>query len=385
MKRQSIILLSLIGFLFSANNHPIFLIHGFFGWGRDEMNGHYYWGGNNDFQTDLQNVGYDVFTLSVGPISSNWDRAAEAYAQIKGGCVDYGKRHSQEYGIIQQPNNKCYDGLYPEWDEHNPIHLIGHSQGGLTARMLEHLLMNEIKGEQSNLFSKNEGWIKSITTISTPHDGTTLAPIVMDIFPFAQTIASWVGSIDSETITEFYNFDLEQWGLQKRDGEKNKAFWKRIKSSKIKESKNFSSWDLSLEGSKQFNTHYVTNQDTYYFTFSTYATYKQDKSEKHIPDSSMRWFIWPAGLLIGQSEKADKSWYKNDGIVNTTSMYAPSTGKNGPAPFKLFDGVVEKGIWQSIETLHMDHHHVIGGHIPESESSEVFKIYLEHCSLLYSL
>ena len=375
-----------IGTLFSANNDPIFFIHGFMGWGRDEMNGYRYWGGKNDYQEELRKLGYNVYTLSVGPVSSNWDRAIEAYAQIKGGCVDYGKGHSEEFGIIQKPDNKCFEGLYPQWDESNPIHLIGHSQGGLTARMLEFLLANNSPDETSLLLKNNyDGWIKSVTTISTPHDGTTLAPIIMDIFPFAQNLASWVGSIDSSFLSEFYNFDLEQWGLKKEPNEKNKTFWKRVKSSKIRESKNFSSWDLSLEGSKNFNSTYVTNQDTYYFTFASYATYEKENSKTHKPDSEMRWLLKPVGFFIGKSKETDVEWYQNDGIVNTISMYAPSTGENGPAPAKKFDGNPQKGIWQNIETLHMDHHRVIGGHIPKSESSEVFKIYLSHCSLLYSL
>jgi len=66
-------------------------------------------------------------------------------------------------------------------------------------------------------------------------------------------------------------------------------------------------------------------------------------------------------------------------------MYAPSTGINGPAPEMKSNGNPQKGIWQNIETLHMDHHRVIGGPVPERESSEVFKIYYKHCSLLYSL
>ena len=89
-------ILFLLTSLFSQNTQPIFLIHGFFGWGRDEMNGYYYWGGEQDFQEKLRGFGYEVYTLSVGPVSSNWDRAIEAYTQIKGGCINYGRSHSEK-------------------------------------------------------------------------------------------------------------------------------------------------------------------------------------------------------------------------------------------------------------------------------------------------
>ena len=57
--------------LFSQNAYPIILIHGFLGWGRDEMAGYYYWGVQMDLQSDLQNKGYDVYSVSIGPISPN--------------------------------------------------------------------------------------------------------------------------------------------------------------------------------------------------------------------------------------------------------------------------------------------------------------------------
>ena len=64
----------LINVLFGQNNYPIVLIHGFFGWGNDEMGNYRYWGGYKDIQKILEDNGYKVLNVSVGPISSNWDR-----------------------------------------------------------------------------------------------------------------------------------------------------------------------------------------------------------------------------------------------------------------------------------------------------------------------
>ena len=80
-------------------------------------NGDYrYWGGTSDLEVILEKAGYTVYTVSVGPISSNWDRAVEVYYQLKGGQVDYGRGHSKTYGLVQKPEKKTYSGLYPEWD-----------------------------------------------------------------------------------------------------------------------------------------------------------------------------------------------------------------------------------------------------------------------------
>ena len=55
-----------------------------------------------------------VFEVSVGPISSNWDRAIEVFYQLKGGQVDYGKGHSRKYNIIQKTTSKEYK-QYKTW------------------------------------------------------------------------------------------------------------------------------------------------------------------------------------------------------------------------------------------------------------------------------
>ena len=99
----------------AQNNYPIILIHGFLGWGREEMAGYYYWGGRSDLESHLRDAGHKVYTVSVGPISSNFDRAIEAFYQIKGGQVDYGQEKANRLGIVRRPITKNYIGLYPEW------------------------------------------------------------------------------------------------------------------------------------------------------------------------------------------------------------------------------------------------------------------------------
>ena len=120
------------------NNYPIILVNGFAGWGREEMLGVKYWGGVHDIQEDLKRNGYTVHTAAVGPVSSNWDRACELYAQISGGTVDYGAVHAEKHG--HNRFGRTYSGFAPNWSETNKVHLVGHSMGGQTIRTLVQLL-----------------------------------------------------------------------------------------------------------------------------------------------------------------------------------------------------------------------------------------------------
>ena len=368
--------------LFSQNSCPIILIHGFLGWGRDEMAGYYYWGGRMDLETKLKNAGFEVYTVSVGPISPSWDRAIETFYQIKGGQVDYGNDKAKKYDIIQKPLNKTYDGLYPKWDEKHPVHILSHSQGGQTARMLELLLKESYAGEGSPLLSiGHEGWIKSITTISTPHNGTTLVPIMLDFFPFAMSLAPWFGSVDNKTINKLYNFDLEHWRLERGDDESFDDFFLRLKNSPISESKNLCSWELSPEGAKEFNQLYEEDESVYYFSFSTYSTKAKNNSTFHKPDSGMSVHLWPSGILMGQYNNViDSSWYENDGVVNTVSMSHPFD-----AEMVIFNGNSVTGIWQSVNRLKMDHQTVIGHGVFKKQHETIFALYKQHCGLLSSL
>ena len=97
--------------LLASNKNPIILVHGFLGWGREEISDTKYWGGSNDIEAYLRSKGYTVYTVSVGPISSNYDCAVETFYQIKGGHLDYGKNHSEKFDLVQNPEGKYYQGL----------------------------------------------------------------------------------------------------------------------------------------------------------------------------------------------------------------------------------------------------------------------------------
>ena len=167
MIRQATLQVLITSILLSNNNHPIILVHGFLGWGKEEVGDKNYWGGENDIEKYLNDIGYQVYSVSLGPVSSTYDCAIETFYQIKGGQVDYGQEHSEKYKIIRKPEGKIYKGLYPEWDEENPVHLIGYSFGGLTNRMLLHLLNSTFLKSEDGEFEESyllgnslKNWIK---------------------------------------------------------------------------------------------------------------------------------------------------------------------------------------------------------------------------------
>ncbi len=83
------------------NKYPMIFVHGMFGWGADEGIDKKlpYWGATTgNLMEFLQESGYECYSVSVGPLSSAWDRACEMYARIMGTTVDYGKAHAEKFG-----------------------------------------------------------------------------------------------------------------------------------------------------------------------------------------------------------------------------------------------------------------------------------------------
>ncbi len=376
------------------------LIHGFMGWGPDEMGNYNYWGGKSDYVNMLKNEGFDVLEVSVGPISSNWERAIEVYYQLKGGQVDYGRDHSEKYGIIQKPKSKFYQyPLYEKWDENNPIHLIGHSMGSQTARMLLYLLsssFNEIQiknisGQSSLLTKTSSTMIRSITSISGPNNGTTLAGIVTKTIPFIQYFVGIAGLVGSN---RFFDFDLEQWGLYRFDNERWPSYLNRLRKHQAFKTKNISSWDLSLAGAKELNGILLADPEVYYFSLVTSTTKKKPNSNNHFPSKETSIITKSRAKLLGSrpgywgdGSSTDSTWFENDGVVNSISMFGPKTGVNGSDPIIKFDTddilIPGQWYWQKIDD--MDHWNIIGHLCNERRKKLSQDFFLDHVQVLKSL
>jgi triacylglycerol esterase/lipase EstA (alpha/beta hydrolase family) len=367
------------------NNYPIVLVHGLFGWGNDELFGINYWGGENSLKDLLTENGYKVFTPTIGSISSNWDRACELYAYLKGGTVDYGEEHSRKEGHSRY--GRTFTGVYPELGTSDDnglkkIHLVGHSMGGETIRVLAQLLENgdpdEILYNTTNistLFSGNHHWIDSITTIATPHDGsqedekqTNLEPYFHQFFA---AVASKGGVIDSTN--PCIDFKMDQWGLKKHDDESFEGYVDRVFSSNIwKETKDLSIWDLSQEGAKELNSWVKAQNDIYYFSIACVDTHKDLLTDHQVPNINMNPLLLQSAFFMGQytnftkgKVQVDSSWWRNDGIVSVRSAISPHEGSTDKVVKYNPNILPKKGVWNYMGEINdVDHIEVVGQHNP---------------------
>lgn len=337
---------------------PIILVHGLGGFGPDELNGVKYWNYIDDLKITYPDT--PIYEASVGPVSSNWDRAQELYAQIKGGLVDYGLEHSREYGHYRYGRNYS-NGLYPQWDEDHPVHLVGHSMGGQTILELERILE-----------SKNKKWIRSITTISTPHKGSPLVDLMgWDFVDLIKDLILKFASLTNNTHFEkFYDLDLDHFGIYKLPQETLKDSLERITSFSVWRSdyKDISSHDLSPKGSEElYSKRQNVYDNVYYFSIGTSRTFELCiplYGCYHVPSPLMWSFMWTPSLTMNT---------KNDGLVPLDSSLCPYECENYTTKPKT-------KTWYQ-KHINADHLQILG----YLKNKEVLDFYLDHVGLLVSL
>ena len=290
-----------------------------------------------------------------------------------------------------------YKGLYPKWDENNPVHLLGYSFGGLTTRMLLHLLNSTFSVgksdnlEESFLLGKPlEKWVKSITTMSTPHNGSTLSDIVIGSLPFTDNLLPIASLISSN----YYDFDLDHWNLSKKEDETIRQYISRYTSHPAWNTKNSIAWDSSIRGAKELNDFLIIDPEVYYFSSSTIASVLDTSTGNFIPAEYISIMSYPWSWLIGRTrvdmgngKKTDEEWFRNDGTVNTISMIRPFTGKNGPEPMQLLsNSQIKPGVWQHLGTFNYDHKAFVGHFLDDpNKINEIMNIFQIHAQRLYSL
>ncbi|KAJ0403482.1 hypothetical protein ATCC90586_003595 [Pythium insidiosum] len=340
----------------NSNNFPIVLVHGFAGWGRDEVLGLKYWGGiQGDLQEQLKAQGYTVYTAAVGPFSSNWDRACELYAQIKGGTVDYGEKHAKTHG--HKRLGRTFPGLFPQWG-------------------------TVVNGQD---------WVHSITTISTPNQGTLLANGFSEIGDLVKSTALGIFSflgVSGGLVDKIYDVKLEQWGIApKKTGETLASYFDRIFGSPIFRPgfRDICLWSLSTPGAAEESKWVEALPNVYYFSYATVDTHAwRDWLLRRIQVPNLFTMMLPLqplghflGGRYGPNNGFSVDWQANDGVVPTISMVKDARGVS-----VKFDGAAQVGKWNSMPQLNrLDHLAVTGMTL----HTQIGGLYSAHAKVLASL
>ena len=383
------------------NDYPIVLVHGLAGF--DNVMGIPYWGGVYNISQDLIANGFKNYVAAVGPFSSNWDRACELYAQIKGGTVDYGEAHSKTYGHARY--GRTYPGFYPECGEVNSetgeinkIHLIGHSMGGQTVRALAQLLENGSAEEQavtdadelSPLFnSAKKSWVSGILTVSTPHDGSSAAYALDDNGnnQILQQSLLFLGTIGGGDFLGLYDFYFDQWGLIRAPGESCQSFIERVENSDAwQTSSDLANWDLKPEGAMELNTWVIAQPDIYYFSQTGSCSYRSVFTGHYLARVEMNPLFWSLSTYIGsytqsQPVPINSSWWENDGLVSVATANGPHFGSTDQIVSYQANNP-QIGKWNYLGTINKTDHTSIVGILTAKDQRPLFRSYAQLLSSL---
>ncbi|EXV05038.1 bacterial lipase [Metarhizium robertsii] len=299
---------------------PIVQVPGFSGWGAPLLGAINYFGGVIDMPNLLLDEGYTVIVAPVAPISTNWERACELYRQLTFGRfstvnpntrvinevydvdIDYGtyfpagphapddttrtgqtKTTDRRRAILfsNSPNFRRW-----KWDREHKVHFVCHSQGGNTVRYLIGLMANGAGALHSEYFSQagRDDWTVSVTTIGTPHRGTTLINALQGFLSRSRLRAVGLVARFFATASFYppgrraYDLQLDHWGIRRNAGETFQQMLVRMEADngpvwKWLNSDNNGLYDNSIEGVHDLSQRVPnTSENIFYFSLSFHAT-----------------------------------------------------------------------------------------------------------------
>ena len=391
----------------SNKSYPYIFVHGLFGWGEDEGINRTlpYWGSTScNLVENINKEGYECCDASVGPVSSNWDRVCELYAQLTGTRVDYGEAHSKAHN--HERFGRTYEKpMFEGWGTKQnggqiiKINLVGHSFGGAAVRTLAWLMANGSKEEvdaagkdTSPLFTGGKGdWVNSVTTLCAPHNGSTLTCVLDSIGSIGGKSATQILSSFcfaaagvGQGVSGVYDFMLDQFGINPADGSLNID---ETLESFFSLGTDHAGYDLSPDGAAKINSYVKAVDGVYYFSYAYCTTKQGTLVSSQVPDSGTLPVLYPFALAMGSFKGTttkdgiiiDETWQPNDGLVSVVSARNPA-GEEFEEYTEKTD--IKKGKWYFMGTRKGHHGTVIG---MTSGADETHKFYDDLFTMIDSL
>ncbi len=360
-----------------SNKYPFIFVHGMGGWGSADpfYAQSAYWGGGLALGTGIDLIqilnenGVEAYAPSVGPLSSAWDRACELYAQLAGTVVDYGEAHSKVHNHDRYGKDFTGKAIMGEpWNFEDKINLVGHSFGGETVRLFASLMAygdaDEVAASGSNtseLFKGGHSGVHSCITLSSPHNGSQIANILVDtqapifLMSFASNI---MGTLGLDDVMPFV-LNLGHFGLTPKEGEDTAEFDLKKVWDFFKANDNCG-YDMTLAGAAELNSKIKLDPNAYYYSYSTCATKEGLFGRQWIIDTVTPIFAISSVLMAltqGMTIdgiKIEGDWAKNDGIVPLASSLYPLSDAETALDYEdsLASGAeIETGRWYYMDTM----------------------------------
>ncbi|MBM3551545.1 MAG: hypothetical protein FJX45_07180 [Alphaproteobacteria bacterium] len=326
------------------STHIVF-VHDFFGWGPQEL-GLPYWG------DALDQIGepFMVHEAKVGPVSSFHDRACELFAQIGGGRVDYGERHSNEARHARY-SREYMNPFAPDWSDKNPVILVGHGAGAQTAMQLQALLADDFWKRGSSA-----DWIEGVVSVAGAINGSLLpygfgcdhadgrfrrrpSRLIAESFKFLGMAAGVPSAMRKP-----FDLHLDHWTEGESDSYEAMA---RLDAGAFVEGHDNLAFDLTLQGCRNANARFRSHPDSFYLALVTNATHARPSGffrKTWRPDSTIHPVLWQPALYQAREANFAKApivgwgggdlslpqWRPNDGAVSVISQRYPFTARQEP-------------------------------------------------------
>ncbi|KDO16269.1 hypothetical protein SPRG_18197, partial [Saprolegnia parasitica CBS 223.65] len=305
-----------------ATKHPVVFIHGAMGWGKTSPLFNSlpsYWP-----KGALDELNPNHIIVDVGKVSSDHDRACEAFYQLFGGIVDYGEAHAAACGHLRfgATYSKAM-ALHPSWSEHNPVHLTGHSLGATTAIELYQLLCKDAFHVGSN-----HKWVKGIVSICGPLTGSTLGNLLGGdvekglsycsagyVVGTALTVLWKCQEFYAPWLKSVYDLGMPQWTRHPSWS------WVFSRANDMYTSRDLAFYDILPAARLRKNEMLVDMDKVHLLSIATKAT----DTGHSLSVLSYLLHAFTRGLDADALYDGFESdhWAHNDGVVNTVSMRYP--------------------------------------------------------------